>query len=102
MNNDSHPWVIPSRTRGNRQEDHTYKWVVEYHQAVKEIAAELSEECGRKIGFATLNMNLATQRSAYFTEVRRRLNKRVKQITKENKRHAHQDRQIRKESELRL
>lgn len=88
--NDTNRWVLPSKQYGTRLENRSDKWNPIYLQAAKEIAAELSEELGQKIGFSTLNINLATQRSAYFTEVRRRLNERVKQISKENKRHAHQ------------
>ncbi|TFC63738.1 hypothetical protein E3O62_02615 [Cryobacterium sp. TMT2-15-1] len=86
--NDATNWVFPSKQYGTRLETKTDKWNPIYLQAAKEIAVEVSNECGRKIGFATLNSNLATQRSAYFTEVRRRLNQRVIQLTKENNRHA--------------
>lgn len=87
--NEAAQWTIPIKTRGQRAQKRSDKWDTNYIRAVQEIAAEVSVECGRKIGFATLNVNLAIQRGQYFTEVRRRLAQRVKQLNKESKRHAH-------------
>jgi len=85
---EDNPWYKPHKKNGNELKNMTRKWDTMYIQAVTEIAAEESGKWGVTIAFATLNMNLSTQRSAYFTEVRRRLNERVTQLTKEKQRHA--------------
>jgi hypothetical protein len=80
------PWIIPSKYRGDAVKRHTHHWDSHLIQAAQEIAAEESAKYGRKISGMTLIATLATQRGEFYTEMRKRLNQRMKGLKKEYQR----------------
>ena len=88
---DVKPWSVRSKSSGHELKHSAWRWDTTFIKALHEIAEEEKERFGLKeLGLTTLLINLATERSAYFTEVRRRLNERDRQLSKEKQRHAHQ------------
>lgn len=78
------PWYIPSKRRGQRLAKMNLYWDANLMQAASEIAAEEGAKFGIRISAPALLTNLAIHRGEYFTDVRRRLRTRYKQLNREH------------------